>query len=197
MTSESNVTRKSVFSTRYMAEAAIIAAIYVVLVLIWPFSSGVVQVRLAEALSVLPFFTPAAVAGVTIGCLIANLVTGLAWQDVVFGTLASFIGVLFGYIISRYFKNGALNRKGDTSDSLSSIEKKLMGIPVGMLLTPIPTVLSNMLIIPPVIRFAYADATPIWFLIITVGAGEIISAEILGVMLGIAMNKRRNIVLSK
>lgn len=60
-----------------MTQAAIILAIYVVLVVIWPFSSGAIQVRLSEALTILPV-TTAAIEGVTLGCLIANIVTGCA-----------------------------------------------------------------------------------------------------------------------
>ena len=76
--------------TRYLAEAAVTAALYAALTIIIPGGSGQVQVRVAEALTVLPYFTPAAIPGLFAGCLIANIVTTSAGiYDVVFGSLAT------------------------------------------------------------------------------------------------------------
>lgn len=80
------------FNTRYLAEAAVIAALYAVLTVINPWSSGQFQVRISEALTVLPFFTPAAIPGLFIGCLIANFfTTGAGIYDIIFGSLATLL----------------------------------------------------------------------------------------------------------
>ena len=77
---------------RYIAEAAVIAALYAVLTIVIPGGSGQIQVRVAEALTVLPFFTPAAIPGLFAGCLLANLVTTSAGiYDIIFGSLATLL----------------------------------------------------------------------------------------------------------
>ena len=85
---------------QFMTQAAMIAAIYVVLCIVFePISYGAIQTRVAEALTVLPFFTPAAVPGLFIGCLAANLL------DVAFGSAATLIGAVGTYLLrkkSRY-----------------------------------------------------------------------------------------------
>lgn len=160
-----NTNKKSTVSVRYLTTAAIIAALYVVftgLSALFGLASGVIQVRLSEALTVLPYFTPAAVPGVTIGCLLANLLTGAPLPDVIFGTLASFLGVL-----------GA-----------SFLRKKKY-------LIALPTILSNAIIIPLVLQYAYGVPDAFWYLFLTVGAGEIISAGLLGGLLLHVLQKRK------
>ncbi|HHW71582.1 MAG TPA: QueT transporter family protein [Clostridiales bacterium] len=77
---------------KYLVHAAIIAAIYVVITIIFaPISYGQIQVRISEALTVLPYFTPAAIPGLFIGCLIANIYGGTGIIDIVFGSLATLI----------------------------------------------------------------------------------------------------------
>ena len=81
----------------FLTQAAMIAALYVVLTFIanaFGLASGVIQVRLSEALTVLPFFTPAAVPGLYVGCLLANLLTGGCLLDILVGSLATLIGAL-------------------------------------------------------------------------------------------------------
>ena len=81
----------------FITQAAMIAAIYYVLTWVsasFNLASGSVQMRLSEALCILPFFTPAAIPGLTIGCLIANLTTGCVIWDVIFGSLATLIGAM-------------------------------------------------------------------------------------------------------
>ena len=83
--------------TIWTVQAGIIAALYLVLTLLaagFDLASGAIQVRFSEALTILPYFTPAAVPGLAVGCLIANFVTGSALPDVVFGTLATLLGAL-------------------------------------------------------------------------------------------------------
>ena len=157
--------KKSTVSVRYLTTAAIIAALYVVftgLSAAFGLASGVIQVRLSEALAVLPYFTPAAIPGVTIGCLLANLLTGAPLPDIIFGTLASFLGVL-----------GA-----------SLLQKKKY-------LIAIPTILSNAIIIPLVLQYAYGVKDTFWYLMLTVGIGEAISAGLFGGLLLHVLQKRK------
>lgn len=142
---------------RFLANAAIIAALYVVLTLlsaVFGLSGGVIQVRLSEALTVLPAFTPAAIPGVFVGCLLSNLVTGCLPWDVVFGSLATLIGAVGTYLLrhrSRW-------------------------------LAPLPPILANVLIIPAVLQQVYGVPDSYPFLMLTVGIGEIVAAGVLGML---------------
>ena len=148
--------------TLYLCHAAIIAALYVALTYLsamFGLSSSAIQCRFSEALCVLPYFTSAAVPGVTVGCLVANLITGTAvWADIVFGTLATLIGAL-GTLLLRKIK----------------------------WLAPIPPIVSNTLIIPFVLKYAYNLEDGVGFLMLTVGVGEVISAGVLGILLLLAL----------
>ncbi len=143
--------------TLSMAIGGVIAALYVVLTVLAAqlnLASGAIQVRFSEALTIMPVFTVAAVPGLTIGCVLANLLTGCAAWDVVFGSLATLIGA----VGTRLMKNKPL-------------------------LAWIPPVLSNMAIIPVVLMKVYGVSDAWWFLVLTVGAGEVISCGILGLLL--------------
>ena len=145
-----------------LAQAGIIAALYVVLTYVsglFGLSSGAIQVRISEALCILTFFTPAAIPGLTIGCFLANLVLGSPWQDIVFGTLATLLGAVGGYFLRK----------------------------ISVWLVAIPTVLANAVIIPPVLIYAYHVEDAWWFLCLTVGAGEAIAAYALGMVLYFAI----------
>ena len=134
---------------------AVIAAIYVVLtVLFAPISFGPMQVRIAEMMMILPMFTPAAVPGLFIGCIIANMLGGAIALDVIFGSLATLIGAWGGYLLRR-------NRW----------------------LVPIPPILSNALIVPFVLKYAYAVPLPIPFMMLTVCIGEVLGCGVLGILL--------------
>ncbi len=140
-----------------ITQAAVIAALYVVLTVVaagFNLASGAIQVRFSEALCVLPYFTPAAIPGVVIGCFISNIVTGCALPDIIFGTLATLIGAFGTYLLRK-------NRY----------------------LCTIPPVLSNAIIIPFVLTYAYHIPGGIPFFMLTVGAGEVISCVILGSIL--------------
>lgn len=141
--------------TLFITQSAIIAAIYTVLVLIFaPISFGPVQVRFAEALTILPYFTPAAIPGVTIGCFLSAFLTGADVLDMVFGTLATLIAAYFSYRLRR-----------------------------NKFLVPIPPIIANTLIIPWVLRYAYGFKDAIPYMMLTVGLGEVIAAGILGLIL--------------
>ena len=82
-------------SLKEISLAGLIAAVYAVLGLAFlPISFGVYQVRVAEALTVLPFLTRAGVPGLFIGCVLANIFGGLGWQDIVFGSLITLVAAL-------------------------------------------------------------------------------------------------------
>ena len=91
----------------FLTQAAVIAAIYVVLTIFisaFNLASGAIQVRISEALTILPFFTPAAIPGLAIGCLLSNLLTGAAVYDVVFGSLATLLGAVGTYLLRKHIK---------------------------------------------------------------------------------------------
>ncbi len=90
---------------QYWSRAAMIAAIYAVLTVIFaPISYGMIQVRISEMLMVLPFFTPAAIPGLFVGCLIANIFGGYGVLDIVFGSLATLLSAfLVAKINNKYF----------------------------------------------------------------------------------------------
>ena len=134
-----------------------IAALYVVLTYVanlFGLASGAIQVRISEALTILPVFTPAAIPGLTVGCVVANIVTGCLPWDVVFGSLATLIGAA----------GTRLLRKNPY-------------------IAWIPPVISNMAIVPIVLQQVYGVEDAWWYLVLTVGAGEIISCGILGLLL--------------
>ncbi len=153
----------------FLARGGMIAAIYVVLTYVFSaFSFGEIQVRVAEALTVLPAFTLSAVPGLFVGCLIGNLLAGAVIWDVIFGSLATLIGAFFTWVL----------RKAHP------------------LLAPVPPIISNTLIIPFVLRLAYGFATPIPLMMLTVGAGEILSCGVLGMILYYALRPHRERLFS-
>ena len=148
---------------RFLCEAALIAAIYVILTYFCAavgMSSGAIQLRFSEALCIFGLFTPAALPGVALGCFMANLLTGCALWDIVFGSLASLIGMV-GVIALKKFPY----------------------------LAPVPYALANMIIVPFVVKLVYGapEALPLIFL--TVGIGEIISVFGFGIPLYLALKK--------
>ena len=145
----------------FICQAAVIAALYVVLTYVFSaFASGVIQVRVSEALTILPAFTPAAIPGLVIGCLLSNTLTGCVLLDIIFGSVAPLIGALGSYALRRH-----------------------------TWLVPIPPIVSNMIIVPFVLRYAYGATDAFPFMIATVGAGEIISCYLLGMLLYGALKK--------
>ena len=147
----------------YVATAASVAALYVVLTFIsslFGLSSGVIQIRISEALTILPAFTPAAIPGLFIGCILSNLLTGGLILDVVFGSIATLIGAVGTYLLRK---------------------KKW--------LVSLPPIISNILILPLILRYVYGAPDAYLFMVGTVGAGEIISCGILGMILYFAVDK--------
>lgn len=151
--------------TILITQGAVIAAMYVALTFAFaPISFREVQVRIAEALTILPVFTPAAVPGLFIGCLLGNVIGGALIPDVIFGSLATLIGAYF-------------TRK---------LRKK------SCWLAPIPPILSNTVIVPLVLRYAYLIELPIPVMMLTVFLGEVISCGVLGLILYKALYKKKD-----
>ena len=145
-----------------LVQAAMIAALYVVLTFIanaLGLASQAIQVRFSEALTILPYFTPAAVPGLFIGCLLSNILTGWALPDIVFGCLATLVAA----ILTRKLR-----------------KNKWMA--------PLPPIAANAIVVPFVLLYAYGVG-PLWFTFLTVTAGEIISCGVLGMLLLFALQK--------
>ena len=148
-----------------IAQAAMIAAIYVALVYVFaPISFGPIQFRIAEALTILPVFTPAAIPGLFVGCLLGNILGGAVVLDTVFGSLATLIGAFFTWKLRRAHP----------------------------LLAPVPPILANTIIIPFVLRYAYGIPDAIPYLILTVCLGEVIACGVLGLILYYALRGSRD-----
>ena len=153
--------------TAKLAQGAVIAALYVALTIVFaPISFREVQVRIAEALTILPLFSGAAVPGLYIGCLLANFIGGAAVPDIIFGSLATLIGA----IGTRMLRN----------------RKPVLGT--------IPPILSNTVIIPFVLRYAYSVELPIPILMLSLFIGEVLSCGVLGMILYYALNRRRQAI---
>lgn len=158
--------KKSDEKVIHMVQAAMIAAVYVALTLpIQPIAYGPIQFRVSEALTILPYFTSAAIPGVTIGCFLSNILMGAPLPDIIFGTLATLIGTIFSRMLRRQ-----------------------------KFLVCIPPILSNALIIPWVLKFAYEFEDAVPFMMLTVGAGEVLAAGVLGTMLLLALERCKNMV---
>lgn len=154
-------------SVQFIAQAAMIAAIYVVLTLIFaPFGYGEVQVRISEALTILPVFTPAAIPGLFIGCLLSNILGGCIVPDIIFGSLATLLGAVFTYMLRNQSR----------------------------FLAPVPPILANALIMPFVLKFGYQVPLPIPFMMLTVGIGEIISCGVLGLIIYAALSRYKSMI---
>lgn len=150
-----------------LTQAAMIAAIYVVLTYLFaPFSFGEIQVRISEALTILPLFTPAAIPGLFIGCLIGNILGGAILPDIIFGSIATLIGAIFTYMLKD--------------------RTPVLGV--------IPPIASNTVIVPYVLRFGYGVNLPIPFMMLTVGIGEVISCGILGLILYTALSRYKTMI---
>ena len=154
-------------NTLFLAQSAMIAAIYVVLtVILAPFSYGEVQVRVSEALTILPVFTPAAIPGLFVGCLISNILGGCILPDIIFGSIATLLGACFTYLLRNRNK----------------------------FLAPLPPIIFNILIVPFVLHYGYQVPLPIPFLMVTVGLGEILTASIMGTVLLCVLARYKGVI---
>ena len=145
---------KSCFKTRFLVQASLVAAIYAALtMLLQPISFGFggVQLRVSEALTLLPVLMPASVPGLFVGCLLANLLGGATMLDVVFGSMTTLVAAL----ITRLWRKRPA-------------------------LAALPPVLLNAVVIGALLRYAYGVAMPLWLCMLSVGLGQAVACYVLG-----------------
>ncbi|MBQ4536647.1 MAG: QueT transporter family protein [Lachnospiraceae bacterium] len=155
--------------TQFLVHAALIAALYVVLTWLsnsMSLANHAIQVRFSEALTILPYFTPAAIPGLFIGCLISNTLTGCMLLDIIFGSLATLLGALGTHALRKFTK----------------------------WLAPLAPILANTLIVPFVLAFVYHFDGSVPYFMVTVGIGEIISCGVLGMILLNVLEKYRKYI---
>lgn len=146
---------------RFMVQAAIIAAIYVVFMLaLAPLTSGLFQLRFSEALTILPAFTPAAIPGLFIGCLLGNFLVGAALPDIIFGSLTTLAAAYLSYLL-----------RG----------KKW--------LVPMPPVVLNAIVVGYMLVNVYGVQGSLLAAMAWVAAGEIAACYIIGYPLLTVLNK--------
>ncbi|MBQ7125422.1 MAG: QueT transporter family protein [Clostridia bacterium] len=151
--------------TLFITQAAIIAALYTVLTLVsaaFGLDRHAIQFRLSEALTVLPFFTPAAIPGLFIGCLMSNILCSALPPDIIFGSIATLIGAVGTYLIGKKVK----------------------------WLSALPPIVANTVIVPLVLRYAYHINGGIPFFAMTVFIGEFVCCGIIGTALLYYLPKR-------
>ena len=152
----------------WLCRAGIIAALYVALTylaMLLGLDKNAIQIRFSEALCVLAFLSPAAIPGLTVGCFLANLLTGCAPLDIALGPVATLIGTLGAYLLS-----------------------KLKNQKLGMWLCSLPNIIANTITVPFVIYLCYTPTTEkslsaIPFFALTVFIGELISCGLIGTAL--------------
>lgn len=151
--------------TRVLTQGALVATLYVVLTYVsnlFGLANGAVQIRLSEALTVLPAFAFSAVPGLTVGCFIANLLTGAALWDVVFGSVATLLGALGTYYLGK-----------------------------NKYLAPVFPIVANTAIIPFVLKIVYGVKNGYGFLFMTIFLGEFVSCGLLGILVYSSVRKTR------
>lgn len=156
----------------FLTQAAMIAALYLVLTIIanaLGMANHFIQVRFSEALTILPYFTPAAIPGLFIGCLLSNILTGCALPDIIFGSLATLLGALGTYALRRW-----------------------------KWCAPVCPIIANTIIVPLILVYGYGLMLEgmtliqcLGFYCLTVGAGEVISCSILGMILLSVLEKNK------
>ena len=162
--------KKTTQLVRYTARGAVIAALYVVLTAfsaMLGLSSGVIQLRVSEALCILPIFMPEAVPALFVGCLLSNLLVsgGVIW-DVIFGSIATLLAAL-------------------GTRALRNLPKKLLW------LAALPPVISNAVIVPFVLIYAYGVPDTYWFIMLTVAIGEMLSVGVFGSLFYFGIKKSK------
>ena len=139
----------------YVAKAGVIAALYVVLVMVFNIISfGVIQFRIAEAMTILPFFTSAAIPGLFVGCLVANILGGALPMDIIFGSLATLLAAYLSY----------------------KLRKKAW-------LVPIPPIVINAVVVGLLLKYTYGFEGALIVLMGSVFMGQLISVYGLGMLL--------------
>ena len=152
-------------TTKFLAQAAIIAALYAALtVVIMPASYGVMQFRVSEALTILPAFTPAAIPGLFIGCVVANIVSPVGLVDVLVGSAATLIAAVFSYMLRDH-----------------------------RILVPLPPVISNAVLVGIELYYFYNVNFSLPACMFWVGLGEAAACYLLGYPLSLFLEKHRKV----
>ncbi|MDD4121813.1 MAG: QueT transporter family protein, partial [Eubacteriales bacterium] len=139
-------------NTKYLLQAAAIAAVYAVLTIgLMPFSYGFMQIRVSEALTILPCLTPAAIPGLFVGCLVANMVSPYGMLDMIVGSSATLIAAVGSYLLR--------NRP---------------------ILVPLPPIIANGVLVGGMLYYAYAVPIPLFACILWVSLGEFIACYVIG-----------------
>ncbi len=152
----------------YFIQFVIIAALYAGITIAEQFTVGmtkdIIQVRLSDALTVLPVFTPAAIPGLFVGCLTANYAIGCQTYDVIFGSLATLVGAIGTYLIRKH---------------------KFMA--------PVPPVIVTMITVPLLFTYVYRYEDSFWYYVIAIGVGQLIACGVFGIalMLGLEDHKEK------
>lgn len=147
---------------------ALIASIYVILTLLSQMAglaSGPIQIRISEALCILPLFTPAAIPGLFAGCIISDLITGCAPWDVIFGSLATLLGALGTYALRKF-----------------------------NYISLLPPIIANTMILPFILSMVYSFDGSIIYFAVTIFAGEFISVGILGTFFRKSLEKYKGAI---
>ena len=147
----------------FLTQSAIIAALYIALLLAFqPISVSVIQFRISEALTILPYFTPAAIPGLFVGCFLGNILAGCAPLDFIFGSLTTLVAAAMSYGLRKH-----------------------------KFLVPIPPIVLNALVIPFILLKAYGAEEGIPFMMATVGVGQVVSCGVLGLVLLFALDRHK------
>ena len=152
-------------SLLYLTQGAMIAALYVLLTYaasLLGLASEVIQFRLSEMLCILACFTPAAIPGLYVGCLLANILTGAVVWDILFGPVATLVGALGTWLLRR-----------------------------NPYLAVLPPIAANVVIVPMVLKYAYMAEDAIPYLMLTVGVGEVVTCGVLGILLYYVVRRYR------
>ena len=153
-------------TTQTLVQGAMIAAIYVALTKLFePISFGrenAIQCRVSELLTILPAFTPAAIPGLFVGCLVGNLLSAAAIVDVIFGSLTTLIAAFGTYLLRK---------------------KRPLAV--------LPPIVLNGLIVGGYLPAVYGMPIPVWMSMVFVAAGQVISCGVGGLLLGYVLDRTR------
>lgn len=141
--------------TRFLVQAALIAAIYAsITLLLQPISFGILQFRVSEALAILPAVLPAAIPGLFVGCLLSNMLGGFGWMDIVFGSSTTLAAAALTWRLRKHFW-----------------------------LTPVPPVVLNTFVVGSYIWLAFDHTFPYGISLLWFGLGEAGACFLLGLPL--------------
>ena len=149
---------------RFIVQAALIAALYVVLMVSFaPLTSGLFQLRFSEALTVLPALTPAAIPGLFVGVLLGNFLVGALLPDIIIGSLTTLAAAYLSYLLR--------NKKW---------------------LVPMPPVLLNAIVVGYLLVYVYQVPVSLFAAMAWVAAGQFVACYVIGYPLLRILEKYKN-----